>query len=381
MSVLTDVEELAQQIVALSNTNGGFLTVGDDSLVEQALKQTKPPVVILPTTKPNTIFVPRSSEIHAFKDGSVYVEAVGGLHRLDTYGIQKLATYKQVGDFERELVENATRDDMKSELDDEALESLGYTVGGVPTVAAILLYGKFPQRWLPQSTIHVVRYPAKHSTVQVTESMSGMMRIVDRGTVPTLLQNALKMMRHPEISETVIQEAVLNALVHREYRVLGPVVINLYTDGLQIATPGGLPAYVTEETLSIARFCRNPLLKRGLENMGYRSDQPGMHVIESSSLTISKRNNAQNFSLTLYNVDNTLSLDDDKPNNEEQQRILQYVQEYGSITERELMVIFPNMPLPDIKNQLNELEARGQLIKLEPASGAARYVAPDIQAE
>ncbi|MCI0709219.1 MAG: hypothetical protein L0154_03565 [Chloroflexi bacterium] len=379
--LLSNVEDTAQWIVALANTNGGFLQVSDAKLMDRAIQQTKPLVTILPTTKHDTFYVPRSVEIHAFADGSVFVEALNGPQRLDTQGIQRLATYKQVGDFERELVQNASREDLDTNLDDEELESLGYTLNGKPTVASILLYSPYPQRWLPQSTVQVVRYPAKHSTVELTESMSGMIRIIDKGMISELLDTTLKQMRHPSISEAVIQGAVINALIHREYRILGPVIVSLYTDGFQVSTPGGLPAYVTEETMSSARFCRNPLLKRGLERMGYHSEQPGMQVIESSGLTISKHNNPQNFSLTLYNVDNRSSTINTNPDNEEQHRILQYVQEYGSITERELRAIFPKMPLPDVKHQLNDLVARGQLIKLEPASGTARYIAPDIQAE
>jgi ATP-dependent DNA helicase RecG len=381
MTVLSDVEDTAQWIVALANTNGGFLQVSDEKLINRAIQQTKPLATVLPTTKHETFYVPRSSAIHAFADGSVFVEALNGLQRLDTQGIQRLATYKQVGDFERELVENASREDLDTDLDDEELESLGYTVNGKPTVASILLYSPYPQRWLPQSAIQVVRYPAKHSTVELTESMSGMIRIVDKGTIAELLDATLKQMRHPSIPEAAIREAVTNAVIHREYRILGPVIVSLYTDGLQVSTPGGLPAYVTEETMFVARFCRNPLVKRGVERMGYRTGQPGMQVIESSGLTISKYNSPQNFSLTLYNVDNRASTINNNPDNEEQHRILQYVQEYGSITERELRAIFPEMPLPDVKHQLNDLVARGQLIKLEPASGTARYVAPDIQAE
>lgn len=381
MAVLSDVEDTARWIVALANTNGGFLQIADKASIDQARQQTKPLVTVLPTNKHDTFYVPRSAVIHAFADGSVYVEAVNGLQRLDTQGIQRLATYKQVGDFERELVENASREDIDTDLDDEELESLGYTVNGKPTVASILLYSPYPQRWLPQSIIQVVRYPAKHSTVELTEGVSGMIRIIDEGTIADLLNATLKHMRHPSIPEVVVREAVTNALIHREYRILGPVIVSLYTDGFQVSTPGGLPAYVTEETMSLARFCRNPLIKRGLERMGYRSQQPGMQVIESSGLTISKHNNPQNFSLTLYNVDNRSSTVNNNPDNEEQHRILQYVQEYGSITERELRAIFPKMPLPDVKHQLNDLVARGQLIKLEPASGTARYVAPDIQAE
>ena len=46
----------------------------------------------------------------------------------------------------------------------------------------------------------------------------------------------------PELPEEAIREAVVNALAHRDYRSTANVQIYLFTDRLEIVSPGGLPA-------------------------------------------------------------------------------------------------------------------------------------------
>ena len=64
----------------------------------------------------------------------------------------------------------------------------------------------------------------------------------------------------PELPEVAIREAVVNALAHRDYRYTENVRIYLFTDRLEIISPGGLPAGMTEADLGIKSIPRNPLL-------------------------------------------------------------------------------------------------------------------------
>ena len=64
----------------------------------------------------------------------------------------------------------------------------------------------------------------------------------------------------PELPEEAIREAVVNALAHRDYRSTANVQIYLFTDRLEIVSPGGLPAGMTEADLGIKSIPRNPLL-------------------------------------------------------------------------------------------------------------------------
>jgi ATP-dependent DNA helicase RecG len=70
----------------------------------------------------------------------------------------------------------------------------------------------------------------------------------------------LKREERPELPEEAIREAVVNALVHRDYRSAASVHVYLFKDRLEIVSPGGLPAGMTEADLGVKSIPRNPLL-------------------------------------------------------------------------------------------------------------------------
>ena len=70
----------------------------------------------------------------------------------------------------------------------------------------------------------------------------------------------VKREERPELPEEAIREAVVNALAHRDYRSTANVQIYLFTDRLEIVSPGGLPAGMTEADLGVKSIPRNPLL-------------------------------------------------------------------------------------------------------------------------
>ena len=70
----------------------------------------------------------------------------------------------------------------------------------------------------------------------------------------------VKREERPELPEEAIREAVVNALAHRDYRSSANVQIYLFTDRLEIVSPGGLPAGMTEADLGMKSIPRNPLL-------------------------------------------------------------------------------------------------------------------------
>ncbi len=63
-----------------------------------------------------------------------------------------------------------------------------------------------------------------------------------------------------ELPEEAIREAVINAIVHKDYRSTGNVHVHIYHDRIDIVTPGGLPAGMRKEDLGIKSIPRNPLL-------------------------------------------------------------------------------------------------------------------------
>ena len=71
----------------------------------------------------------------------------------------------------------------------------------------------------------------------------------------------------PELPEEALREAVVNALVHRDYRSTANVQVYIFKDRIEIVSPGGLPAGMTEADLGIKSIPRNPLLFSMLHRM------------------------------------------------------------------------------------------------------------------
>ena len=64
----------------------------------------------------------------------------------------------------------------------------------------------------------------------------------------------------PEPPKEAIREAVVNAFAHRNYRWTANVQVYLFSDRLEIVSPGGLSVGMTEADLGVKSVPRNPLL-------------------------------------------------------------------------------------------------------------------------
>lgn len=69
----------------------------------------------------------------------------------------------------------------------------------------------------------------------------------------------------------MIREAVINALVHRDYSIAGTdIMLAIYSDRMEIVSPGRLPNTVTvEEMKTGVRYARNQTLVNIMRDYGY----------------------------------------------------------------------------------------------------------------
>ncbi len=96
-------------------------------------------------------------------------------------------------------------------------------------------------------------------------------RILDRimadnpiATVPQGLFH-FEIRTYPEIA---LREALLNALVHADYRIHGPIMVKQFKERLEISNPGGLPGGITPENiLRHEPVPRNPTLVDALTRL------------------------------------------------------------------------------------------------------------------
>jgi ATP-dependent DNA helicase RecG len=82
-----------------------------------------------------------------------------------------------------------------------------------------------------------------------------------------------------EYPESVLREAVVNALVHRDYSISGAdIMLAIFSDRIEIQSPGRLPNTVTPEGMKAGvRYARNQTLVNVMRDYGY-VDARGMGV-------------------------------------------------------------------------------------------------------
>ena len=158
------------------------------------------------------------------------------------------------------------------------LEHLNLLNEGRPTNAAVLLFGKSPQRFLLSSDIRCAHF---HGT-EVAKPIPSYQ--VYKGTAFDLVDQAVdfvlskinrsigtraESVRAPrtyEIPPEVVTEAIVNAVVHRDYTDNGSVQVMLFADRLEVRNPGRLAPPLTLEKLREAHRSvpGNPLVGEAL---------------------------------------------------------------------------------------------------------------------
>jgi ATP-dependent DNA helicase RecG len=185
------------------------------------------------------------------------------------------------------------------------------------TVAGLLLFGKNPKRHLPQSGIDAAAYDGSEKDYAARErtSLRGPMvvlRAADATTVETgLVEQAVEFVRRNttvnakladgtrreerrDYPEEAVREAVVNALVHRDYLLSSTdIELSVYSDRLEIISPGRLPNGITTERMRIGcRAARNQLLKDTMRDYGYL-EHMGMGVPRKILKTMRESNGTE----------------------------------------------------------------------------------------
>ena len=181
---------------------------------------------------------------------------------------------------------------------DLARVSMGHIV---PTVDGMLLFGQNPGRFVPQSGIRAICFPGTKPdyAVRADQEIKGPLvplgshagstiepGIVDRGwdfirrnTTPLAWLEGAQKHESWEYPEDVIRELLVNALVHRDYSIPGTdILLSLFSDRLEIQSPGGLPNTVTIDKMKLGmRYARNQNLVNVMRDFGY-VDARGMGI-------------------------------------------------------------------------------------------------------
>lgn len=134
---------------------------------------------------------------------------------------------------------------------------------GKMTVAAMLLFGKYTQRWLPVMTAKCISYIGNSvGGTQFRDKMHDMeiegnllhqfrtiMNFFTRNLRKVQVEKEFNSIGELEISYESLTEYVVNALVHRSLNIKSPIRIFIFDNRVEIHSPGTLPNGLTIENI------------------------------------------------------------------------------------------------------------------------------------
>jgi ATP-dependent DNA helicase RecG len=423
-----DVASLSETLVALANSDGGTILVGIDpngrptggitpeemeGVLRAAEMRCEPPVKVsweqneLPGGLVIAIQVARGLELHSLDDGRVLMRQGAENRLLGGEAISQLASSKEGGSFEEQEVAGATRDDdWDREILDEYLrkreergaarttglprllfEIGATTAAGAPTVAGMLLFGRRPQTFLPQSGIVFVKFAgtemrgesglAGYGRREEARMAERAWNVVWEEMRVGAVVNNLAREESQAYPRFAVREALVNAICHRDYRLSGRrVEIRMFDDRLEVISPGGLPGYITVDNIVDEHFSRNPRIVNGLFHWGY-IEELGLGIDRMIEEMVDAGQPPPTFRATPYSF--TVILEARKVGaaayqwerrmNERQTKAVSFVKENGSITNREYRTLCPHVSAETLRLDLSDLVDKGVLLKIGAKKG------------
>lgn len=158
--------------------------------------------------------------------------------------------------------------------DIDLLKAIGVARDGKPTRAAVLLAGS-PDAVRDHIPGFVWTHLRMSSPADYSDRADGntaipvaLSRLLDRIMADNPIETVRREPYHFEYRtypETVLREALLNALCHGDFRVAGPRLVRQYADRIEISNPGGFIGDITPENiLHHTPAARNPCLVEAL---------------------------------------------------------------------------------------------------------------------
>lgn len=358
-------DKLARELVAFSNFEGGMLLLGveDDGSIS-GITRPDPEEFVMNSCRdkirPGLIpFYERVKDVEQGKD-VVVVRVSRGLDVHTLWHNNKNAYFIRVGTQSREPtpeelgrlfqqrgavraelrpVSGATfadldfrrlknyfvhvrRQDVPADDDEAAWKTLLFNTeimveDGI-TVSGILLFGRNPNRFLPQAGIDAAAFPglSKDYAARERNPLRGPMtpllneagEIVEAGLVEQALAFVTRNIsvtgqleaggarREETLAYPMeaVREAIVNALVHRDYLLSSTdIELSIYDDRMEIVSPGRLPNGITPaRMLTGCRAARNQLIKDVMRDYRYLENS-GMGIPRKIVRCMKERNNTE----------------------------------------------------------------------------------------
>ena len=314
---VTNEQSFAEELVAFSNSGGGKLLVGvsndgsfagltrDDMgrlnkcLSNAASQWVRPPVnpqtenVSTPGGLVMVVHVSQGvSKPYMDKNGTIWVKS-GSDKRKATSREEIQRMYQSAGLIHGDEIpaDNLTVADLDIDyfkkffeyhigesLDKQnvplptILENMNLMKDEVLNISGALLFAKNPSFRLPVFIIKAISFPGTEideAHFNDSQDITGKMADIYRKSMSFVLGNIRHIQKdggvnapgEPEIPKIVLEELLVNALIHRDYFVSAPVRIFVFQDRVEIISPGHLPNNLTVENIKSGNSnIRNPIL-------------------------------------------------------------------------------------------------------------------------
>jgi ATP-dependent DNA helicase RecG len=432
---------LAETLVGMANTQGGTVLLGVNPATPEILGLTNPqaakervlqaamlaePALVLP--------IPRALQVEGAQRGDkvLWVTVPAGLpnvylldgrylgregsqtNPLSARRLRQLLVERGAVQFEARIPSGAELDELDQEqmldyyrlvhggedIDLDSVYEFLYRRGVLhlvngclhPTNAALLLFGRHPQQRLPNGNILAASFPDQAMTdTFIKQDMTGTLPVQLRQAEAFVRANLRSVVRmqglvreeQPEIPFEAVRELLVNAVAHREYGVQGDNIhLYIFSDRLEIHSPGDLPGPVTLENLLEARFSRNPILVQVLSDLGFverlgyglqrvvtAMQKAGLRPPRFEEIGGSFR--ATLFSATMYNpawAELSQSLPPELLQSQEfnlrQRMALGYLLHNQRITSSSYQELCPGVHAETLRRDLAEMVSKGILIKV-----------------
>jgi ATP-dependent DNA helicase RecG len=148
-----------------------------------------------------------------------------------------------------------------------------------PTLGGVLLFGQNPQQYFPESFIICSHFQGTHgrhviATIDCTGDLFSQLNsaigfVMSRLNKQFVITHT-KREESLEIPEIALREAIINAIVHRDYYLPGPIKIAIYDDRIEIFSPGNFPGPLKSTQLeSGITYIRNHVICKIFREAGY----------------------------------------------------------------------------------------------------------------
>ncbi len=419
------LDEIAESLAALANAHGGALVISGgrgsqlaplrdpaaaiELALSAALACTPPLIIPLPQV---VVYHDMPVVVVEVPAGLPYVYSVNGryLRRegasnqpLSPAALHRLFSERADLGWERQVPSGAAFNELDPDLiaayarrvgppaGDDPLALLarrGCLIDGTPTNAGLLLFGRDVAARFPHAEITLVRYRGREpADVFEREDICAPLPEAIRRAERWLNEHMRKGSRMVGLEREdwtqfppgAVREALVNAVAHRDYTARGEGIrITLFSDRLEVYSPGRLPGHVTLDNIRAERFSRNPAIVQVLadlglvERLGYGIDRMLRQLAAAGLPPATFRETAAGFLVILPGqpmaeelpggVDTTtwrrMGL------NDRQIAALLFVVEHQRITNRDLQEMYPDVSAETIRRDLSDLVSRGLLLKV-----------------